>query len=209
MEVSVIDPAQYQNQIRAMRVALLLEWGLPAQGKLSRPLSDGRYLGVFADQNRSQLIGVCEYLLYGALSGGYAATPYGESIDLAAICPPEQMVHVRSIYLDPAFRTAYGASSRMCAWAAVEGLGAGIRYATLVTLAKATGLIAFYRKIGGRVLGNLDLPGSPLHCTLMVIELKQLLDTPAIRRSLLWAPDLHQIAFPAATTAAMARRRLH
>lgn len=209
MEVSIIDPARYQSQIRALRVALLREWGVPAQGKLCRPVSNGRYLGVFADHDRRQLVGVCEYFRYGGLSGGYEATPYGADIDLAAICPPEQMAHVRSFYLEPAFRSRYGASSSVCAWAAVQGLGVGIRYVTLVTLAQATRLLAFYGKLGGRELGNFDLPGSPLHCTLMVIELRRLLGVPMVSRGLLWASGPQQIAFAATGSSATGRRTLH
>ena len=210
MEVSLIDPARYAEQIRAMRIGLLQEWGLPARGKLLRPLSNGHYLGLFTSPSRSRLIGVCECFLYGSLPAGYCSTPYGSGIDLMTICPPQQMAHVRGIYLHSGYRKCFGTYARLCAGAALAGLRLGIRHTTLMTLASATALHALYQKMGGRILGTLELPGSAIRSTLMVIDLQRLLATPAIRRSMLDELAAQRWCYPSAPAANGAgERTLH
>jgi hypothetical protein len=183
MEIRCFDPTEpgYDCYIRNARTELLTTIKASVTEQGIQPLAFATYIGLFLN---TTIIGFTESYSYDAAFGGYARSPFAPYYDLSRICPSGSMAHIRTAFLDAAYRRRTPYFVRLYLETARQFVEQGATWATLTTTENPY-LCAMYQKMGAEKLCTISgFPGQ--HNTAVVLfalELKPLLAHPFAARN--------------------------
>jgi len=183
MDIRCFDPTEpgYDSYIRNARTELLttIKASITEQG--IQPLTFATYIGLFLN---ARMIGFTESYHYDAAFGGYAQNPFAPYYDLNSICPSGSMAHIRTAFLDAAYRRRTPYFVRLYLETAKLFLEQGAAWATLTTTENPY-LCAMYQKMGAeRLCAISGFPGQQnTTVVLFALELKPLFAHPFAARN--------------------------
>lgn len=179
MKIRLASADTEADYIRKVRVATLEGLGINPTASMIEPIRCATYVIAYDASSRRPL-GMAESAMFRDAYDRYDESPYSTICDLNSFCPVEEMAGIRTIYVEPEFRSASGIFMALALASAKLAHDQGARYATANTHGSASDLKRLYCKTGGEYIGHTDLDG--LDISLFLFELKRALNHRVYRR---------------------------
>ncbi|MGB7325568.1 MAG: hypothetical protein WBD31_11910, partial [Rubripirellula sp.] len=181
MRIEIADPALDAQYIRHARTETLKAVCIDPQSANVEPVPIATYLIAY-DERTDQPIGMAESAMLQDVYGTYANSPYASVTDLDAYCPISEMAGMRTVFVEPEYRSSSALFLALTIGSAKLFYGRGARFGTASTRADDRYLNRLYQKMGGDRVGTFHGDSTSEPSSLFVIELQKLSQHRCMKR---------------------------
>ncbi len=187
------SPLAFAASINEARRAILHDIGAKEPPtRLLEPLGYATYVFAFREEARAP-VGLFEAYFHERVSPSFANSPYGNAAQLSALGTPSTLLHVRSMYIQPAFRGVDRLFARLTMGIAALCERLNVKHFTAGTSATAERLLGIYAGRRAETLGPVPtlagyVPQVLLSFTVSDFQADPLY--PAVRERLAFDPQL-------------------
>ena len=173
LRLRVRPAAEIADYVRHVRVETLKAIDMEPAPDLIQPLADAVYLVVQAE-GHDQPVGLVEAAFLHRVYKGVEELPYRKLFDFSALCPFEELAGVRTVYVEPAFRSYHALYLKLIIAQSKIFAGLGASFAVATTDARNDWLCGLYEKTGGKRLGTFTYEPYPEPVALFVFSIREL-----------------------------------
>jgi hypothetical protein len=168
MFIKLSRAANHEDVIRDFRREICCRLGLNPSGPGIQPLPHAVYIFALME-GEARPAGMAEFFFYDDAFASYSASIYNHACDLSRIAPMHEMIHVRSVIIDPQHRNSklflhLSVSLITTAW------DLGARYMTASTSTGYDYILGLHKTAGMTRLGTFVVDGEPQQLSLLELE---------------------------------------
>lgn len=169
-----LRPAEHiADYIRHARVQTLKAIGWEPEPAHIEPLSGAVYL-IATAEGRDEPVGLAEAAFLRGVYRGYDELPYREVFDFRELCPFEELAGVRTVYVEPAYRSYHALYLKLILAQSKIFARLGASFAVATTDDRNAWLCGLYEKTGGERLGTFAYEASPDPVALFLFSIAEL-----------------------------------
>lgn len=181
MKIAIADHEQDADYIRHARMETLKAVCVDPHPSLVDVLPIAKYVFAY-DERIGQPIGMGESAMLSDVYDSYGDAPYASICDLSSYCPLSQMASMRTVFVEPEYRTSNSVFLSLTLGSAKLFHSFGARFATATTRGADQYLNRLYEKWGGDRVGTFCMDLTNEESSLFVFDLEKMLNHRAMQR---------------------------